>query len=120
MLSVYLQAIEVPSLQEHLQEVFGIGIGHFAHRRQIPAVPPRDEFRCIPGCAQQHFGMVFQDLCGGICCQRSPPQLGLQAAFVDLIRDPAHVGVTSGESLIRIPVTFGNLIAVVHIHPSKP
>ena len=72
-LTVDLQAVEVPALQEHLQQVLRIRVRRRIHRRQIPAIPPCDIFvRPLLG-HQQHLRMVFQNLRTRVSSKRCPP-----------------------------------------------
>ena len=52
-----------------------------------------------------------------VSSQRCPPQLGFQTALVALVGDMTHVFVATGEKLIGVPVAFGNLVAIIYIHP---
>ena len=118
-LAVNLQPVEVPGLQEHLQQVLRIRIRRRIDWRQIPTVPPCDILVCPLVGQQQHLRVLFHELRIRVSRQRSPPQFGLQTAFVDLIRDVTHVFVTTGEKLIGVPITFRDLVSVIYVHPGK-
>ena len=118
-LAVNLQTVEVPSIQEHIQQVFRIGIYTRIHRRQVPAVPPSDIFVRPFFCLEQIFRVLFHQLRIRVGCQRCPPQFGFQSALVALVGYMAHIFVTAGEQLVGVPVAFGYLVTVVYIHPSE-
>ena len=118
-LTVNLQTVEVPSIQEHIQQVFRIGIYTRIHRRQVPTVPPSDIFMCPLLCLEQIFRVLFHQLRIRVGCQRCPPQFGFQSALVALVGYVTHIFVTAGEQLVGVPVAFGYLVTVVYIHPSE-
>ena len=116
-LTVYLESVEVPSLEEHLQQVRGVGIYGRVDRTEVPAVPPGDVLMCPLVGEKQHLRVLFDQFGIRVSSERCPPQFGFHAAFVYLVGDMTHVGITSGEVLVGVPVAFGDLITVIYVHP---
>ena len=62
--------------------------------------------------------MLGDSAAGRVRKQRRPPQLRLQAGGVDRIGQAAHT--VRAYAVVRLPVAFADLEAVVHIHPLEP
>ena len=72
-LAIDLQTVEIPSAQEHIQQIRRVCINRRIHWRQVPAVPPRDILVCPLFGLEQHLWVFFHEFRIRIRCQRSPP-----------------------------------------------
>ena len=118
-LTIDFETIEIPSAEEHIEQIFRISISYGVHRREIPTVPPCDILIGPFLGLEQHLRVLFENLCARVSSQRRPPQFGFQAALMALVRDMTHIFVSTREKFVGIPVAFGNLITIVYIDPCE-
>ena len=116
-LSVDLEAVEVPSIEEALEEHVGMLGSVRIDWREVVAIPPRDILRSPLVGEEHHLWVLFEDLGAWVSSERSPPEFSIHATAVNLIGHTAHVAVATREAVVGLPVAFSDLEAIIHVHP---